>query len=119
MRRLPLLLAVLLTGCVSVKMFRTGAGTVYQPTTPASVLVFFTADDVHRPFEIIGEILAEGSSGWGAKDSSLVEKSQRKAAEIGANAIIITKEKGSGEAAALLLGANDRKQRVQAIRFKD
>ena len=112
-------IAVLLTGCVSVKMFRTGAGTVYAPTRPEMVLVFFSAEDVKRPFEVIGEIMAEGSSGWGAKDSSLVSKAQAKAAEIGAHAIIITKEKGASPAAGLLLGANDKKQRVQAIRFTD
>jgi len=110
---------MLLTACVSAKVFRTGTGTVYPPTRPDTVLVFFSAEDVKRPFEVIGEIMTEGSSGWGAKDSSLVSKAQQKAAEIGGHAVIITKEKGASATAGILLGANDKKQRVQAIRFTD
>jgi hypothetical protein len=112
-------IALMLTGCVSAKTFRTGSGVVYAPTKPDTVLVFFSADDVKRPFEVIGEIMAEGSSGWGATDSALVSKAQKKAAEIGAHAIVITKEKGASATAGVLLGANDKKQRVQAIRFTD
>ena len=115
-----LLIAVLvLSGCVSVKMFRTGTGTVYAPTKPEMVLVFFTAEDVKRPFEVIGEIMAEGSSGWGAKDSSLVKKAQQEAAKLGAHAIIVTKEKGASGTSAMLLGANDKRQQIKAIRFTD
>ena len=72
-----------------------------------------------HPFEVIGEIMAEGSSGWGANDSSLVSKARQKAAEIGAQGIIVTREKGASTSAAQLLGPNDKKQRVQAIRFSE
>jgi hypothetical protein len=120
MKRLSGALAiVMLTACVSAKVFRTGTGAVYPATRPDAVLVFFSAEDVKRPFEVIGEIMTEGSSGWGAKDSSLVSKAQQKAAEIGGQGIIITKEKGASATAGILLGANDKKQRVQAIRFTD
>lgn len=122
MKRIALFLVALLAiapACVSVKMFRTGEGVAYPPTAPAKVLVFFSAEDVKRPYDVIGEILAEGSSGWGANDSSLIEKAQVKAAGIGAQAIIVTKEKAAGVVAAQLLGAADKKQRIQAIRFKE
>jgi hypothetical protein len=76
-------------------MFRSGRGATYPPTRPDSVLVFFNAEDVKRPFEVIGEVLAEGSSGWGVNDSSVVKKAGQKAASIGAHAIIGTREKGS------------------------
>jgi hypothetical protein len=110
---------LLLGGCVSAKMFRTGTGEVYAPTKPEMVLVFFAADDVKRPFEVIGEILAEGSSGWGANDASLVSKAQNEAAKLGANAIIVTKEQGASGTSAMLLGANDKRQHIKAIRFTD
>jgi hypothetical protein len=114
-----LALGLLLSACVSVKAFRTGTGVAYPPTRPDAVLVFFSAEDVNRPFEVIGEILAEGSSGWGANDGSLVSKAQQAAAKLGAHAIIVTKEKGASGTSAMLLGANDKKQQIKAIRFPD
>ena len=120
MRRLALVTtAVALAGCVSAHVFRTGRGVTYPPTRPDAILVFFSADDVKRPFEVIGEILAEGSSGWGVSDGTVVRKAQKKAASIGAHAIIVTREKGASAASAKLLGANDKKASAQAIRFTD
>src|SRR5260221_6431045 len=118
-RLLAALSLTMLAGCVTANVYRSGTGAVYRPTKKDAVLVFFGAEEVKRPYEVIGEILAEGSSGWGANDSSLVSKAQDKAAKLGAHAIIVTKEKGATATSAMLLGSNDRKQRVQAIRFTD
>jgi hypothetical protein len=114
-----LLIATLAFGCVTTKVYRSGTGATYAPTRPDDVLVFFSAEDIKRPYEVIAEILSEGSSGWGYTDSSLVSRAQKKAAALGAHAIIVTKEKGAGAASAMLLGANDKKQQIRAIRFTD
>jgi hypothetical protein len=116
---LLLALVAVLPACVSAKMFRTGSGAMFPPTSPGAVLVYFSAADVPKPYEVIGEIMTEGSSAWVSSDDKLVSKAQRLAAQIGAQGIIVTKEKGASATAGVLLGANDRKQRVQAIRFKE
>ena len=119
--KLGAILACALTvpGCVSAKVFPTGSGQTYPPTKAESVLVFFDASEVGRPYEVIAEIMTEGSSGWGKNDSSLTSKAQKKASEVGAHAIIVTKQKGAGSATAQIFGANDKVQRVQAIRFSE
>jgi hypothetical protein len=118
-RLATLLIPLLVLGCVTTKVYRSGSGATYPPTKPDDVLVFFSAEDVKRPYEVIAEILSEGSSGWGYTDSSLVSRAQKKAAVLGAHAIIVTKEKGAGAASAMLLGANDKRQQIRAIRFTD
>lgn len=110
---------MLVTGCASVKVYRTDTGTVYPPTKPDSVLVFFAAADVKRPFEVIGDIMAEGSSSGGVNDAWLVSKSQEKAAELGANAIIVTKLMGATATSAMPLGSSQWEERIQVIRFTD
>jgi creatinine amidohydrolase/Fe(II)-dependent formamide hydrolase-like protein len=113
------LMMLSLAGCVSAKVFPSGTGNVYAPTDKDAVLVYFSREDVQWPYEVIAEILAEGSSGWGHNDSALVSKARKKAAKLGAHAIIVTKEKGARAVTAMVLGAQDRVQRVQAIRFID
>jgi hypothetical protein len=116
-RLAALLIPLLALGCVTTQVYRSGTGATYPPTKADAVLVFFSAEDVKRPYEVIAEILTEASSYWGWNDSSLVDGAQKKAAALGANAIIVTKEKGAGAASAMLFGANDRKQQIKAIRF--
>lgn len=110
-------LCALSLACVSSHTFKTGDGGSYAPTRPADVLVFFSAEDVKRPYTVVAEIMTEGSSAWFAKDASLVKKAQAEAAKLGAQGVIITKEKAASATAGLLLGASDHKQRTQAIRF--
>lgn len=117
MKRAYLLLAVALTGCVSAKVFPSGSGRLYRSTVPSSVLVFFAAEDVGRPYEVIGQIMTEGSSGWGRKDSDLVKRAVKEAASIGAHAIIVSKQKGSSGLTAAIFGTADKVHEVQAIRF--
>lgn len=119
MKHAILITVLLLAGCVSAKTFPTGSGMSYPPTTKESILVFFSAEDVRRPYEVVAEIMTEGSSGWGKKDSDLTTKGQKEAAKVGAHAIIITKEKGSRVLTAQLFGSSDKVQRIQAIRFTE
>lgn len=119
MRLSAVLLALALTGCVSAETFPSGRGVVYAPTDDKTILVYFSPDEVVRPYEVVATILTEGSSGWGKKDSDLARKAQKEAAKVGAHAIIITREKGAGSITAALFGTNDKVQRVQAIRFTE
>jgi hypothetical protein len=87
---------------------------------PPDVLVFYSPDDVKRPYEVIGEIDTAASSGWLKSEGDLTGKAREEAAKLGANAIIIRAfDKGTGgdRAAAIFLGTNDQKQHVTAIRF--
>ncbi len=113
---------LMLGGCVSAQTFRSGSGAVYPPTKAKEVLVFYNAAEVGRPYEVIGEIATAGSSGWFKNEGDLTRKAQEEAAKIGAHAIIVrSHDEGTGgdRAAAILVGTNDKKQKVSAIRFTD
>ena len=120
MKKLYVIGVVCLSGCVSAQTFRSGTGQIYPPTKPDSVLVFYAAEDVKQPYEVIGEITAAGSSGWGKNEGDLIKKAREEAAKLGADAILVRPlDKGSGgdRAMAVLFGSNDKNQHVTAIRF--
>jgi hypothetical protein len=125
MNRLPavaLLALVWLTGCVSAQTFRSGTGKTYRPTRAEDVLVFYEVTDVKRSYEVIGEITTSGSSGMGKNEGDLVKKARQKAAEMGANAILVRPiDPGTGgeHVMAVLFGSNDKNQHMTAIRFTD
>jgi hypothetical protein len=113
-------LLVCLSGCVSAQAYRSGTGKIYPPTQSDAVLVFYAAEDVKQPYEVIGEITTAGSSGWGKNEGDLINKARGKAAEMGADAILVRPiDKGSGgdKAMAVMFGSNDKSQHVTAIRF--
>jgi hypothetical protein len=120
MRNLLLLVFACPLACVSAKEFRQSAN-VYPPTLKDSILVFTDAAEVSRPYETIGTIYAEGSSGWDKKEHDLVDKMRGKAAKLGANAIItheFNKNVTTGaRVSAALLGTNDLKLQAIAIRW--
>jgi len=120
MRNLLLLVLATSLACVSAKEFKQTTN-VYPPTPKQSVLVFTDAAEVRRPYETIGTIYAEGSSGWDKKEHDLVDKMRGNAAKLGANAIIVHEfNKNTTTAAkvsAALLGTNDLKLQCVAIRF--
>lgn len=114
------LLAMVPFGCASTEVFRSSTDT-YAPVPQNSVLVFFDPTDIKVPYKVIGEILAEGSSGWGSDNNDLVKKAQKKAGQMGANGILVQpaeKATGSQRAMAALFGTNDNKQRVTALRLE-
>ena len=107
-------------GCVSVKSFRSSPDT-YAPVPPSAVLVFFDAVDIKVPYKVIGEILAEGSSGWGSDQNDMVKKAQREAGKMGANGILVQpaeKTTGVERTMAAVFGTNDNKRRVTALRLE-
>lgn len=116
-----LVLTCVVAGCVSAQTFRSGTGQFHPPTQPTDVLVFYSEEEVKRPFDVIAEIATAGSSGWGKNQGSLVKKARTEAAKVGADAIILRSyDKGtSGDRAmAVLFGSNDKTQRVTAIKFR-
>ena len=124
MRRLSklclILFVVALAGCASLKYFPATLDR-YPPVEQDSVLVFFSTADIKVTYTVIGEILAEGSSGWGVNNNDLVKKAQKKAGEMGADAILVqptTKATGSERVMGAVFGTSDNKQRVTALRLK-
>lgn len=119
-RMLVALLAMVPFGCASTEVFRSSTDT-YAEVPQNSVLVFFDSADIKVPYKVIGEILAEGSSGWGSDNNDLVKKAQKKAGKMGANGILVQpSEKSSGTQRVMgtLFGTNDNKQRVTALRLQ-
>ena len=57
---------------MSAKEFKQSTN-VYPPTQKESVLVFKEAGEVGRPYETLGTIFAEGSSGWNKHEHDLVD----------------------------------------------
>jgi len=113
-------LLVCLSGCVSAQAYRSGTGKTYPPTKADAILVFYAAEDVNRTYEVIGEITTAGSSGWGKNEGDLINKARGKAAEMGADGILvrpIDKGTGASHVMATLYGSNDKSQHVTAIKF--
>ena len=110
----------LTAGCASAKSFRSSTELV-PPVQPDAVLVFFDAADIRVPYKVLGEILVEGSSGWGTDQNDLVKKAQKEAGKMGANAMLVQpteKSSGSERIMAALFGTNDNKRRVTALRVE-
>jgi hypothetical protein len=106
--------------CASTEVFRSSTDT-YPEVPQNSVLVFFDSADIEVPYKVIGEVMAEGSSGWGSDNNDLVKKAQKKAGKMGANGILVQpSEKASGtqRTMAALFGTNDNKQRVTPLRLQ-
>jgi len=107
-------------GCVSAKAFKQTTQ-VYLPTQKDAVLVFTDAAEVGRPYEILGTIYSEGSSGWGKNEHDLVDKMRGKAALLGGDAIIVNefdrKVTTAARVSAAVLGTNDQKLQAVAIKF--
>jgi hypothetical protein len=125
MRRTGILMtaALLLTlvGCISTNAVRLGTPTQYPPVQPDSVKVFLTEDDVKGDFDKIAIVNAEGNYNW-ANDERLINAMKKKAAQLGANGIILGEfdEPSTVEKIAdHVLGVGGEKTaRVLAIRLK-
>lgn len=108
-----------LIGCASAETFRTSANT-YPQVPQDQVRLFFDKADISEPYEVVGEIMMSGSSGWGSDCNDLIKKAQKKAGQMGANAILAhdCNDPSAGKRfAAALFGTQDNKARVQALRL--
>lgn len=81
----------LLTGCntVSVNSFQYVGGPAYAPTAPGQIKVL--REMPSRPFEKLGQITAEPSSD-SVTNLKIEQALQKRAAAMGANAVIITSD---------------------------
>lgn len=121
-RILPLLLAAIaLSACVTTHAIELGTPGRYPPVDPLQVQVFLAEADVKLPFEKIAVIEAKGDYSM-IQDEDMVKAMKKKAAKLGANALILGEFKDPSAvekvAHALLNVSAERKGRVLAIRIE-
>lgn len=89
MRTVLLVLAVAgLAGCVSTNVLHLGQPGQYPPVRPDEVRVYIKEADVKQPFAKIAIITAEGDY-QSVDQEKMLKKIRQKAAEAGANAVIL------------------------------
>jgi hypothetical protein len=125
MRRTGILMAaallLTLVGCISTNAVQLGTPTQYPPVHADSVKVFLKEADVEGDFDKVAIVNAEGNYNW-ANDERLIKAMKKKAAQLGANAIILGEfqEPSTVEKIAdYVIGVGGEKTaRVLAIRLK-
>lgn len=113
-------LALGLGACVSTNVVQLGSPGRFPPVHPDSVRVFLNEADVKGEFEKVALINAEGDYNF-ANDERMVKAMKKRAAKLGANAIVIGEFKDpstAGKIAGAVLGVGaERKGQVLAIRL--
>lgn len=119
--RKVLLLAnlALLLACVTTQATRLGTAPTRPALLPEAVVIYRTAEQVPGRYEEIALLTSTGESGW-TNETQMYESMKKKAASIGANAIILDAlsepSAGAKVAAAVLgVGGAERKGRAIAI----
>lgn len=109
---------LLFAGCTVTKAVKMSENT-YPPGLPERVRVYTSEEDVGAPFEKLAIITSEGDS---SQKTTLIEKMKKKAAELGANGLILGqfKEATTGQkvAQAFLWTSANNKHEAIAIRIK-
>ena len=113
--------ALSMAGCVQTQATMLGGAQPVAAVTPTQVQVFMSEADVKRPFDKIAVINAQGEASM-TSEAQMIRAAQKKAAKIGADAIIMGKVSEPSAAvkmagAFLGTGAN-RRGEIIAIRFK-
>ncbi|MEZ4423382.1 MAG: hypothetical protein R3E98_08240 [Gemmatimonadota bacterium] len=123
MNRLPKALSLALVGlsaCVTTNAVMLDPLASYPPVPEAEIVVYVDEADVEAEFVKIALIYAEGDADL-HDQSQFVEAMRKKAAEIGAHAIILEDfeepSTGARVAEAILGTSAERRARVLAIRF--
>lgn len=118
---MALLAIVALSGCISTNAVRLGQPNQYPPVKPEEVQVFMTAADVKGEYDKVAIINAEGNYNF-ANDERMINAMKKKAAQYGANAIIIDKFEDPSTvekiADAVVGVGGEKKGKVLAIRLK-
>lgn len=117
----PLLLAaVSLSACVTTHAIQLGTPGRYPPVDPNQVQVFLKEEDVTVKFDKVAAIEAQGDYQF-ANDEKMIKALKKKAAKLGANALILGEFKDpstAGKVTNALIGVGgERKGRVIAIRL--
>jgi hypothetical protein len=116
-----LLAVVALAGCISTNAVKLGEPTQYPPVRPEEVKVFLKEEDVKGDFDKIAIVNAEGNYTY-ANDERMIEAMKKKAAKLGANAIILGEFKDPSTvekiADAVIGVGGEKTAKVLAIRLK-
>ena len=121
MKRLVVLLFLwgAATGCVSTQVTKLVSKIDYPPVSPEEVQVYLNEKDIVHPYEKLAIIHMQGDATW-TNEAQLIEAAKKKAAKLGANAIVVNqiKEPGSGaKIVGAILGTYvDRRGEVLAVR---
>ena len=85
---LSLIAAVLLAACTTTSAVLLGGSGTYPELNPAEVRVFLRERDVPAEYERIALVTAKSDAGW-TDETDLIRAMRKRAAKLGANAIII------------------------------
>lgn len=110
--------AISIIGCVTTQAVRLGAGPVRAPVSPDKVIIYRTADQVQAKYEEVALLSSSGDHSL-TNEEAMYESMRKKAADLGANGIILqaVEEPGAGaKVAQALFGTGaDRKGKAIAI----
>ena len=116
-----LALVLSLSACISSSAVQLGQPTQYPAVAPEQVQVFLKEEDVKQEFDKVALITAEGNYTY-ADDERMIKAMKKKAAQLGANAIVIGEFKDPsavGKIADAVIGVGGQKTgKVLAIRLK-
>jgi hypothetical protein len=85
---LSLIAAILLAACTTTSAVLLGGSGTYPELNPAEVRVFLRERDVPTEYERIALVTAKSDAGW-TDETDLIRAMRKRAAKLGANAIII------------------------------
>lgn len=85
---LSLVAALTLGACTTTSSVMLGGTGTYPEQSPSQVRVFLREDDVDREFEEIALVTARSHAGW-TDETDLIRAMRKRAARLGADAIII------------------------------
>lgn len=113
------LIAVLtLAGCVTTNATRLGSGPVRPKIQPEQVVLYRTAEHVTGRYEEVAILHSEGEASW-TDEEDMYRSMKKKAAELGANAIILdalSEPSAGAKVAGAFLGTGaERKGKAIAI----
>lgn len=121
-KRLLVIAALLLIGCVAAQTTMLDPTKQYAPIDPTKVRVFLDEKDIPGEYTKVAVIHAQGESSW-TNENKMIAKAREKAAAIGANGIMVThlEEPSSGaKVAAAIFGVGaTRRGEIIAIRFDE
>ncbi|HEY7767871.1 hypothetical protein [Longimicrobium sp.] len=85
---LSLIAALLVSACTTTSAVLLGGSGTYPELNPAEVRVFLRERDVPAEYERIALVTAKSDAGW-TDETDLIRAMRKRAAKLGANAIII------------------------------
>ena len=113
-----LALTLTLAACVTTNAVRLGSGPVRAPVADSTVAIYRTADQVPGKYEEVALLNSKGESGW-TDEAKMFRSMQKKAAELGANGIIldaVSEPSAGAKVASAIFGTGaERKGRAIAI----